>query len=200
MTTLEESTALQMVRAKLEETRDEEVRAKLVAAFALISKKFPPFDPGAKPRKIYECAECGCTEIQSTAWIVMNTGEDAGGDAPTEQVWCPDCNADSEAIESDAACDVLDAFEEQMRANLFEVWPNGGSCESWARSIGPNGQTTIRVTEAEGFALPRSDADLVLIGVYSDEDDGETLEQVGPLALADAAREVERMIEKYARG
>ena len=38
------------------------------------------------------CAECGCTEVQETAWIYMNTGKNSGDDAPHDNHYCPDCD------------------------------------------------------------------------------------------------------------
>ena len=43
------------------------------------------------------CTLCGSTKIQGTAWIYLNTGKDAGGDAPTDQVWCERCQSEVSA-------------------------------------------------------------------------------------------------------
>lgn len=54
---------------------------------------------GARPPKSTElgvCAECGCADIEVTAWVSLNTGEVVdGGDGPTDQVWCPECEAET---------------------------------------------------------------------------------------------------------
>ena len=39
----------------------------------------------------YACPECHSTQIQQTAWIYMNTGENTGDEGPSDTIWCPDC-------------------------------------------------------------------------------------------------------------
>ena len=39
----------------------------------------------------YACGHCGCQHIQGTAWIVLNTGQEADGDPPCDDMWCPNC-------------------------------------------------------------------------------------------------------------
>lgn len=41
--------------------------------------------------QLWACQVCGCTDVQETAWISMNTGEPDGGEGPLEQHWCPEC-------------------------------------------------------------------------------------------------------------
>jgi hypothetical protein len=41
------------------------------------------------------CDECGCTDIQATAWIHLNTGAVLSDDGPTDQIWCPQCDAET---------------------------------------------------------------------------------------------------------
>lgn len=45
------------------------------------------------------CSECGCEDIQATAWIHANTGEVLNDDGPTDQLWCPECEEDCSSIE-----------------------------------------------------------------------------------------------------
>lgn len=43
--------------------------------------------------KLWACEECGCTDIQMTAWVDMN-GERIrakGDDGPRTNMWCPQC-------------------------------------------------------------------------------------------------------------
>ena len=40
------------------------------------------------------CGACGSDQIQSTAWVVHNTGEIVQSEGPTDDVWCPDCDAE----------------------------------------------------------------------------------------------------------
>ena len=40
---------------------------------------------------MYVCPECGCADIEGTAWIYLNTGGETGGDPPTDDYWCPAC-------------------------------------------------------------------------------------------------------------
>ena len=40
---------------------------------------------------LYACPECGCTDVEVTAWINVNTSEISGSDGPLETAWCPQC-------------------------------------------------------------------------------------------------------------
>lgn len=42
-------------------------------------------------RPLFCCPECGCTDIQFTAWVHANTGEPTGDEGPTDDTWCPQC-------------------------------------------------------------------------------------------------------------
>ena len=39
----------------------------------------------------WACDKCGCTDVQETAWIHMNTGENTGDEGPLNRHWCPQC-------------------------------------------------------------------------------------------------------------
>lgn len=39
----------------------------------------------------WACQECGSTDVQETAWIWINTGENTGGDGPFDHCWCDQC-------------------------------------------------------------------------------------------------------------
>lgn len=43
---------------------------------------------------LWACEECGCTDVEGTAWVKLNGEEFADGDPPTDQVWCPNCEID----------------------------------------------------------------------------------------------------------
>ncbi|MCC6810531.1 MAG: hypothetical protein IT381_24085 [Deltaproteobacteria bacterium] len=45
------------------------------------------------------CAECGSDQIHATAWVVLNTNELLNDESPTDQIWCPDCEADVSTID-----------------------------------------------------------------------------------------------------
>jgi hypothetical protein len=51
-------------------------------------------DTGTKDatREYYACPECGCTDIQCTAWVDVNAERIHNGDAPfDDKLWCPQC-------------------------------------------------------------------------------------------------------------
>lgn len=39
------------------------------------------------------CGACGSVNAEETAWIHCNTGKTDGGEAPTDDTWCPACDA-----------------------------------------------------------------------------------------------------------
>lgn len=47
----------------------------------------------------YACPECGCTDVECTAWISVNSEQVSSGDAPTDNAWCPQCEYNG--VESD---------------------------------------------------------------------------------------------------
>lgn len=60
-----------------------------------------PTHHGNQP--LYGCETCGCTDIESSTWVNMNTREEIGGDAPTDSIFCPQCEADCTAHEVPAS-------------------------------------------------------------------------------------------------
>jgi hypothetical protein len=45
-----------------------------------------------EPREgLYVCPECGCADVEGTAWVHLNSGKDTGGDPPLDDYWCPAC-------------------------------------------------------------------------------------------------------------
>jgi len=40
---------------------------------------------------MYACPECGCADIEGTAWIHLNTGGVTGDEPPNDDYWCPAC-------------------------------------------------------------------------------------------------------------
>ena len=55
--------------------------------------------PREKNSRRFLCGECGSADIQATAWIHVNTGEVVNDEGPTDQLWCPDCEADCSTLE-----------------------------------------------------------------------------------------------------
>lgn len=45
---------------------------------------------------VYVCTECGSTDVQGTAWIVLNNDEPTNDEPPDADNWCPVCE-DNEA-------------------------------------------------------------------------------------------------------
>ena len=43
------------------------------------------------PKTWYACADCGCTDVEVSAWVNVNTSIDTGDDGPTDQTYCPQC-------------------------------------------------------------------------------------------------------------
>jgi|GEM_PF-4778047 len=39
----------------------------------------------------YCCPECGCTDIEMSAWVHCNTGVPTNDEGPTEGLYCPQC-------------------------------------------------------------------------------------------------------------
>lgn len=61
--------------------------------------------------KLCVCSVCKGVNIQITAWVDANTGADCGGDSPTEQVWCEDCDEET-------GIEVLDVTEAKRTKRL----------------------------------------------------------------------------------
>ena len=40
---------------------------------------------------LYACPECGCTDIETSAWIHVNTGTNTEGEGPSSYDFCPQC-------------------------------------------------------------------------------------------------------------
>ena len=45
------------------------------------------------PPVYFACPECGCTDVQETAWVEINSGKVMDDEGPTEQAFCPQCEA-----------------------------------------------------------------------------------------------------------
>jgi hypothetical protein len=41
---------------------------------------------------LWYCVECGCIDVEECAWVLMNTAEISGGEAPVTH-WCPECRS-----------------------------------------------------------------------------------------------------------
>lgn len=52
---------------------------------------------------LWACEECGCTDVQEPAWIVMNTAELTGDEPPTDRHYCPQCDDGEAHVNQDAA-------------------------------------------------------------------------------------------------
>lgn len=47
------------------------------------------------PRHRYDaCPECGCTDVEVSAWINANSLQVIDGEGPTSNAWCPQCEVD----------------------------------------------------------------------------------------------------------
>lgn len=54
---------------------------------------------------LYCCPDCGCTDIQETAWIYVNSGECTQDEGPLEELYCPQCEQDTGAGHFKGAAD-----------------------------------------------------------------------------------------------
>lgn len=70
--TKEEAAALHAVRERLEEIRDDEARAKMLAAFDVIAARFEPRIHGGIPAR---CSKCNGVNVTCHVWVVPNTSE-----------------------------------------------------------------------------------------------------------------------------
>jgi hypothetical protein len=44
------------------------------------------------PRTSWDaCPECGCTDVEVSAWVNANTDEVINSEGPTDNAWCPQC-------------------------------------------------------------------------------------------------------------
>lgn len=43
---------------------------------------------------LYACKVCGCTDVECSAWITVNTEELSSSDGPVDNCWCPQCEHD----------------------------------------------------------------------------------------------------------
>lgn len=43
------------------------------------------------PRTVYVCPDCGCRDIQMTAWVYVNTGVQTQDEPPDDDYYCPVC-------------------------------------------------------------------------------------------------------------
>jgi len=50
--------------------------------------------------KTWMCHICGSRDLQVTAWITMNGEKIVNSDPPTDQIWCPVCDAEVGAEEA----------------------------------------------------------------------------------------------------
>lgn len=56
------------------------------------------------------CPECGCTDVEVSAWVHANTNELSESEGPTDQAWCPQCEASG--LESVCATRFLDLVDD----------------------------------------------------------------------------------------
>ena len=59
---------------------------------------------------LYACPRCGGEDVEASSWIHLNSGEESDSDPPSEGIWCPDCETQSdhvclfEAADTDRKC------------------------------------------------------------------------------------------------
>jgi hypothetical protein len=52
--------------------------------------------PADAPAKQYmACPECGCTDVEITAWVKANGGANTNSESPAEYAYCPQCEVEN---------------------------------------------------------------------------------------------------------
>ena len=80
--------------ADLIESEDEEpedvakIRAAINATEAAQAETQEPSPP------FYACPDCGCTDIETSAWVSVNTNKPTNDEGPTDEVYCPQCDSE----------------------------------------------------------------------------------------------------------
>ena len=44
------------------------------------------------PESYYACPDCGCTDVEATAWYYINANTMTNDEGPLDQVFCPECS------------------------------------------------------------------------------------------------------------
>ena len=93
----------------------------------------------------YKCNKCGGSRLQVTAWIWMNTEELAGCDAPTDTIYCADCNTEVgyEEVEDESPSlslpDLIDladrAYNIDNMVRLYSRQPNTNHGDGLAKFV-----------------------------------------------------------------
>lgn len=60
-------------------------------AFGVVSVELSCIDTSAED-ELMACPDCGCTDIECTAWVNVNGDEVSSSDPPNDTVWCPQCS------------------------------------------------------------------------------------------------------------
>lgn len=44
---------------------------------------------------VFACTECGCENVQGTAWVYLNNYQLIDCEPPSDALWCPNCNSET---------------------------------------------------------------------------------------------------------
>lgn len=109
-------------------------------------------DKKPKRENVYACPECGCEDIEGTAWIHLNSGNETGGEPPDDDYFCPDC----ELREGDGHVRNVAMFDrnDPDRKNTLTTYPEFVPVPKKYRVVcGVNRVDGISLHEANTFAL-----------------------------------------------
>lgn len=59
-------------------------------------------EAASDPGQVCCCSECGELHIEATAWVRVNGDMILDRDPPSDTVWCPACEADTDMVTLDA--------------------------------------------------------------------------------------------------
>lgn len=78
---------------------------------------------------IYRCPACGGTDVEGTTWIHLNSGKDTGGEPPSDDYWCPDCEDHYGRVEC------VEAGSDEERELLEETRARRERNQKWREEV-----------------------------------------------------------------
>ena len=88
-------------------------------------------------KKIYVCSKCRSRDVQSTAWVTLNTGVPNNSEGPLDSVWCDECqddNADLDELVGDLSEGEALSLVEHARSTLSAVLDRAPNSQVAARA------------------------------------------------------------------
>ena len=72
------------------------------------------FDEALSP-PFYACPDCGCTDVETSAWINVNTGQPTNDEGPLDAVFCPQCDQEVGKHRHMIEVDTLQPYNEEAK-------------------------------------------------------------------------------------